>query len=397
MLLRTVAPVLDRHLERGKSILLLGPRQTGKTTLLRRIEAALRIELVEPRQRHRYERDPSLLRDEAIGLGERRPLIIIDEVQKVPELMDVAQRLIDERRAQFVLTGSSARKLRRHHDLNLLPGRVVSLRLDPLTLEEHAPHGLHELLVDGALPGIRLQRMADDREADLRSYVEAYLEEEVRQEALVKRMAPFARFLELAGIESGRIANFSKIASDIGVSSPTIQAYYEILVDCLVAERVEPITQSASRKKLTRSSRYLLYDLGVRRLCAGEGRRLHRERLADLFEQMIGLELLRHARVHLPGARLRFWRDPDGPEVDWILEHQRRLVPIEVKWTERPTRADARHLRVFLDEYPEAKAAFVICRCERALAIAPNITALPWQALGEPNNAITRAARGARR
>src|SRR5207249_8621651 len=136
-----------------------------------------------------------------------------------------------------------------------------------------------------------------------------YLEEEVRQEALVKRMAPFERFLELAALESGRIVNFSGMASDVGVSGPTIQGYYELLVDCLVAERIEPITRSVTRKKLTRSSRYLLFDLGVRRLCSGEGSRLGRERLGELFEQMDGLELIRACRLHAPGARVRFWRD----------------------------------------------------------------------------------------
>ena len=262
--------MVERHVRRGKSILLLGPRQTGKTTLLRALRPDLTIELVEPRERRRFERDPSTLRDEALALGRRRPLIVIDEVQKVPALMDVAQRLIDRDEAQLVLTGSSARKLKRHHDVNLLPGGVVSLRLDPLTLEESMPSSLGEALTDGALPGIRSQRSAADREQDLRSYAETYLEEEVRQEALVKQMAPFARFLELAALESGRIANFSRVAADVGVSPHTIQSYCEILVDCLVAERVDPISRSATRKKLTKSSRFLLFDLGVRRLSAGE-------------------------------------------------------------------------------------------------------------------------------
>jgi predicted AAA+ superfamily ATPase len=390
---RTLQPVLQHHLGRGKSVLLLGPRQTGKTTLLRHLRPDLVVELIEPRERQRYEKDPSTLRDEVLGLKEKRPLVVIDEVQKVPELMNVAQGLIDKGQAQLVLTGSSARKLRRGGEINLLPGRVLGLRLDALTLEESLPATLLDALTDGALPGIRTQDLATDREQDLRTYVETYLEEEVRQEALVKRMAPFSRFLELAALESGRIVNFSRIASDIGASAPTIRGYYEILVDCLVAERVDPITRSSTRKKLTRSSRYLLFDLGVRRLAAGEGRRLGPERLGELFEQMVGLELIRLCRLHAPGAKLRFWRDPDGPEVDWVVEHEGRYVPVEVKWSERPRAADARHLRTFLDEHDNAPAGFIVCRSPRALAIDERITAVPWQSLADPEQGVLRAVR----
>jgi predicted AAA+ superfamily ATPase len=390
---RSLQPLVEHHLGRGKSILLLGPRQTGKTTLLRLLEADLTVELVEPRERQRYERDPSTLRDEVGGLNKKRPLVIVDEVQKVPEIMDVAQGLIDKRQAQFILTGSSARKLKHHEGINLLPGRVVTLRMDPLTLEENAPNALSEALTDGALPGVRTQRSAPDREHDLRSYVETYLEEEVRHEALVKRMAPFARFLEMAALESGRIINFSSMASDVGASAPTIRSYYEILVDCLVAERVDPITASTTRKKLTRASRYLLFDLGVRRLAAREGDRLGPQRLGELFEQMIGLELLRVCRLHAASAKLRFWRDPDGPEVDWVVEHEARYIPVEVKWSERPREADARHLAVFLKEHTNAGAGFIVCRCPRPLAITENITAVPWQSLADPEQALLRAIR----
>jgi predicted AAA+ superfamily ATPase len=165
--------------------------------------------------------------------------VTVDEVQKVPALMDVGQDLIDRGEAQFVFTGSSARKLRRGRDINLRPGRLVALRLDPLTIEENRPDTLQESLLFGALPAIRRLERDEDKEADLRSYVETYLEEEVRQEALVRNVGIFSRFLELAGQESGRIANYSKISQDVGVSAVSVRTYYEILCDCLVAERVE--------------------------------------------------------------------------------------------------------------------------------------------------------------
>jgi predicted AAA+ superfamily ATPase len=379
---RLLQPVLARHLARGKSILLLGPRQTGKTTLLGGLGADLAVSLASPAARQRYERDPSVLADEvgALRVPDGRgtpPLVTVDEVQKVPALMDVGQDLIDRRRARFVFTGSSARKLRRGQELNLLPGRVVVLRLDPLMLEERRPRSLEDALLYGALPAVCTTRDAADREADLRSYVETYLEEEVRQEALVRNVAAYGRFLELAARESGRVANYSRISPDVGVTSVTVQAYYEILCDCLVAERVEPVVRSASRKKLTKASRYLLFDTGVGRVAAREGRPLPQSRMGELLEQLVGIEIVRFCRLRAPEARLRFWRDPDGPEVDWVLEHPGGLLPIEVKLGDRPTERDTRHLHVFLEEYG-GRRGLVVCSAPRPLRLTRAVTAIPW-------------------
>jgi len=193
----------------------------------------------------------------------------------------VAQDLIDRGKAQIVFSGSSARKLRRGRDLNLLPGRVVALRLDPLTFEAQRPGSLQEALLLGSLPAIRRLRDREDREVDLRFYAEISLAGAVRQEAQVRNVRVFGRFVDLVGQESGRIVNDTKISQEVGVSAVSIRTCYEILCDCLVAER----TESTSRKKLARASGYLLFDLGVRRLAAGEGCRLHPSRWGDLFER----------------------------------------------------------------------------------------------------------------
>lgn len=381
---RNLEPHLLRHLRRGKSLLLLGPRQVGKTTLLSTLSADLNVNLVDRTLRLSYERRPQRLLEEVSALPRKAapPLVIIDEVQKVPEIMDVAQQLIDAKHAQFILTGSSARKLRRHGDMNLLPGRLVHLRLDPLTLDELPEAALDDLVYDGSLPGCVQTLDAGDRELDLKSYVEAYLDEEVRAEALVRRIGDFARFLELAGIESGNIINLSAIASDVGLSKNTVGNYFEILFDCLVAERIDPITRSATRKKLTRSSRFLLFDMGVRRLCANEGRRVTPERRGGLFEQFVGLELIRHLRFAHPTAQLRFWRDPDGPEVDWVVEVHGRYVPIEVKWSDDPGPSVIKHVLTFLDEYQDqATHGYVVCRSPTRLQLHPRVTAIPWQHL----------------
>lgn len=367
------------HLQRGKSILLLGPRQVGKTTLLSNLKSDLKISFISRRERFRYQKDPEQLQDEIAALDKKKPLVIIDEVQRVPEIMDCVQDCIDSDQAQFILTGSSARKLKRHVDINLLPGRVVSLRLDPLTITEclELPK-INDLLLFGMLPAIALQKKSVDADEDLRSYVESYLEEEVQREALVRNLGPFVRFLELAAQEAGQIVNFSALASELNIDKNTVASYFEILHDCLITERVEPITKSKTRKKLTKSNRYLFFDMGVRRLAANEGLSPSRERLGQLFEQWVGLELIHQMRLEKPVGHLRFWRDPEGPEVDWVLEIEDQYIPIEVKLTDSPNIRDAKHLITFMREYPKAKFAYIICNCKRAMNIGENIRAIPW-------------------
>jgi predicted AAA+ superfamily ATPase len=380
---RHVEPRLRQALQRGKSVLLLGPRQTGKTTLLNRLRPDLLLNLLRPEVRQRYERAPQLLGAELDALRTRvhghRPLVALDEVQRVPELMDVVQDLIDRRQAQFVLTGSSARKLRRGSGVNLLPGRLVPLRLDPFSLAERVPRALQDALVYGSLPGIALD--ADDaaREEDLRAYVTLYLEEEVRAEALVRKLGTFSRFLQMAALESGGISHFRGIARELGGAHTTVAGYYEILEDCLIAERIEPLSKSRTRKKLTKSPRYVFFDLGVRRAAAEESPRPSVREVGALFEQYVGLELLRAIRQTGRVLHLRFWRDPDGPEVDWIVEGEQTLLPVEVKWSATPSDRDAKHLRTFLAEYPRADAAVIVCRAPRRFRIGPGITAVPWQ------------------
>lgn len=374
-----------RHtIDRNKSVLLLGARQTGKTTLIGRFDPDLSISFVQPDVRQRYEKSPHLLKGEIESLvsknGARRFLVILDEVQKVPAILDVVQDIIDREKANFILTGSSARKLRRGAEINLLPGRIVAFRMDPFSLKEFPSQGLENLLLYGSLPGISAVRDLRDREIDLESYVTTYLEEEVRAEAVVRNLGDFARFLELAASESGGIINLRKLSQEIGVSHTTIGAYYQILEDCLIAERIEPLTRSKTRKKLTKSEKFLFFDLGVRRLAAREGTKPSRDTMGKLFEQFVGLELLRSARAKSQAVKIRFWRDPDGPEVDWVVDRDGAYTPVEVKWTENPMPGDAHDLEVFLSEY-ESDVGYLICRVPRKIKLRDKVFALPWQSL----------------
>ncbi len=383
---RQVEKEVRYALARDKSVLLLGPRQTGKTTLLGQLKHHLSLSFVQAAIRQRYEKSPESLQGEIESLAARsphkRPIVLLDEIQKVPSLLDVIQDLIDRKQAVFVLSGSSARKLKRGPGVNLLPGRVVTLHLDPLNLWERPNAPIKDRLFYGDLPGIVHLPKMQDQETDLKSYVVSYLEEEVRAEGIVRNFPSFARFLELAASESGRIVNFRKLSQEIGVAHTTISSYYEILEDCFIAERVEPYTRSTTRRKLTRAERYLFFDMGVRRAAAGEGTLVARDRYGPLFEHWVGLELKRLTRNHQRTISLRFWRDPDGPEVDWVLETERELIPIEVKWTGTPRAQDAVHLETFIREYSgKTKKGFIICQTPRPVRISATIEAIPWQQL----------------
>ncbi len=379
---RKIKDRVERALNRGKSILLLGPRQTGKTTLLASIAAAKRVNLILPRTRAQYEADPERLLREIAGLPTPKgqtPLITIDEIQLVPELLDVCQHMIDQKLAQFILSGSSARKIKARADLNLLPGRVVYLRLDPLCLDEFVPLRLEDELYFGALPGLVQVKNKEDKTEDLRAYVETYLEEEIRKETQIRNLASFSKFLSIAASSSGQICNYSNIANQCGVTSVTVQSYYQVLEDCLICERITPLTSSVSRKRLTKSPRYFFFDLGVRRIAAGEGESLGQTAEGLLFEQFVCLQLLRKLHLTSSRAKIHFWNDPSGPEVDLIIQSGDSLIPIEVKLTASPSIGDAKHLRVFMREYPKAKRGYVICQAEDEQILTPNIQTLHWK------------------
>jgi uncharacterized protein len=389
---RKIEKNINAALQRNKSILLLGARQTGKTTLLQQIPTDLYVSLAQPVVRQRYERDLSLLQGEIEALTKKNssdkdelPLVIIDEVQKIPDIMDLAQDLIDRKKAKFILTGSSARKLRRRGSINLLPGRVVSLKLTPMIVEEipASDRIISELLLYGSLPGIVTDSANDNKDIDLNSYVTTYLEEEIRAEALVRDLGSFARFLELAASESGNIINFRKLSQEIGVAHTTISEYYQILEDCLVAERVEPLLYTKTRRRLTKMPKYLFFDLGVRRASANEGVKLPNKYLGSLFEQFIGLELLRLTNLSSKRAKVFFWRDVNGNEIDWIIEAEDKYIPLEVKLTASPKLHDAKHLQTFLDEYEQAENAYIVCTSPRKIKLAERIYAIPWQTLAD--------------
>lgn len=403
---RALEPQLASPASAAKVRILLGARQTGKSTLLRRLasDQALMFNLQERKTRLELERNPALLTQQLRAEPRRQLDVLIDEIQKVPALLDEVQCLYDEApgRYRFVLTGSSARRLKRT-SANLLPGRAHVFHLGPLVLAERGyPPGqvfpplgggtapgpafpradLETLLRLGNLPGVAGED-AESGARTLEGYVELYLEEEIRREALVRDLGAFQQFLELAAMESGQIVNLAALSRESGVPLPTLRGYYQVLEDTFVGYRI-PAFGRGGRKRVLTSPRFLFFDLGVRNAAArlGFSATLLKTQAGLLFENWVGLELYQRCLAAGRTHRLSFWRTAHGAEVDYVLETPDETIPIEAKWTAAPHPADLRHLNLFLDTYPErARRAFLVCRCSAPQQMTARITAVPWHRL----------------
>ncbi len=396
----------SRHLEgalfseisRDKVKLILGPRQSGKTTLLRHTLSTranlLVVNLQDRRQRIKYERERSafLQELEALPAG---TTVFVDEIQKVPELFEDVQYAVDEHpgRFDFFLTGSSARKLKRG-SANLLPGRTHLFALSPVLQAEQREteilsiemsekrrfpmRSLEELLIYGNLPGL-YHESKESWLATLFAYTELYIENEIRKENVVGDMGAFLSFLRLAALESGQTVNYSRLASVIGTSVNTVRNYYQILEDTYLGFRLTAFGRS--RKKLVSAPRFLLFDTGVRNaLCQlPMSQALVTMDGGHLFEQLVLTELYYRCRYHGRGHGISTWRTRTGAEVDAILETPEEHIPIEVKWTDAPNAKSIRHVDTFLDLHADtASRGYVICRVDRPRRITERITALPW-------------------
>ena len=397
-------PVLLEVVRKKQSILILGPRQVGKTTivkhLLTREANSITYSLQIPEVRLALEKDPSLLIRQ-IKAAKPHPVVFIDEAQKVPELFDAVQYLIDEKLATFIITGSSARKLKRKGG-NLLPGRLKNSRLDPLMWNEFgwlegagveelrikngpnkAAYTFEKSMIFGALPGIVSQMEDVDRADFLKAYSQTYLEEEIRAEALSRKIGAFSRFLELAAQESGTAPNFAKLSMESGVSAPAIKEFYNVLEETLVAERVDAYLKNA-RKRILKTARYYLFDLGVRNSLARLPltSELINSQKGVLFEHVVMLEIIRRVRSLGKNYRVCYWRTASGLEVDCVVDTGAGVIPIEIKSSAHIRLADLSGLTAFLKEYPkQAQQGFVIAQVAKPEKLSENITVLPWRSL----------------
>jgi predicted AAA+ superfamily ATPase len=335
----------DRISGSGKNILLLGPRQVGKSTLCRELSPIRIIDLADEHAYLSYAKDAGLLKKELNAI-ESSGLIVIDEIQRLPSLLNTVQSIVDDpaNSFRFILTGSSARKLKRG-GANLLPGRVILEYMDPFTYSEiKNAFKLDRALQIGMLPGIYLDR--EDSIATLDSYVEVYLREEIRSEALVRNLGDYARFLDMTAILSGQWLNYSKISSETEIPKETIRRYTTLLEDTLLIFRLPAF---APRRKITRRiaqrDKFLFFDIGVRNAILGIHRRpITLDQKGSAFEQWLTLQIIYINRALRKDWRLSSYRTEGGAEVDLVIERDEDILGIEIKSGRNVSPADCRGL-----------------------------------------------------
>lgn len=312
----------------GSSILLLGPRGTGKSTWMQQhFAAAERYDLLDSREALRLERNPALLFNELQSLPPGS-WVIIDEVQKVPAVLNEVHRLMEQRKLRFILCGSSARKLKRSGS-NLLAGRAIVAHMFPLTSAELNGDFDPELaLVRGTLP---MAVTGSDPEGYLTTYADMYLTEEIRTEALTRNVGAFSRFLEVAARQNGQVTNTANIARDAAVGRTTVQNYFDILVDTLIGYWV-PAWKLKQATKQVKHPKFFLFDPGVARTLSG---RLPypptQEELGPLLETLVFGEVKAFLAYRKQNYKLHFWSNYDGTEVDLLCETKSGFVAVEIK------------------------------------------------------------------
>jgi predicted AAA+ superfamily ATPase len=336
---RLLRPILVHG---GRSLLLLGPRQVGKSTLLASLEPDLSINLASPVTFRDYVTRPDRLEHELAAAPTSVRTVFIDEVQRVPPLLDAVQALLDARprRFRFLLSGSSARKLRRGQ-ANLLPGRIHLHQLHPLVAAElGTAFDVERVLAHGSLPGIYAEPDQRTRSGDLRGYADAYLREEIQAEALVRDIGGYARLLDLVAVSSGRVLNLNALCRDADIGYETARRYVEVLEDTLIVFRV-PAWSGSDRASLVAHPRLFLFDIGVRNALLRRplDRCLDDER-GILLEHLVAQELHRRTGTLWPEMALYHYRTRHGAEVDFVVQVGRELWTVEVKASRQVNRTD---------------------------------------------------------
>ncbi|MBI5554975.1 MAG: ATP-binding protein [Elusimicrobia bacterium] len=344
-------PRIIKH-SKEKSFFLFGPRGTGKTTWVKSsFPQAVFIDLLESEIYNDLLANPQRL--ERFIPRDFKEWIIIDEVQRIPAILHEVHRLIEKNRYCFILTGSSARKLRQR-GVNLLAGRALKYSFHPLTAVELGnDFNLQRSLKYGQLPSVYIE---SDPKSYLESYVETYLREEIQQEGLTRNLSAFSRFLETASFSQGAVLNASAVARECAIERKVVENYFAILDDLMIGYRLPVFTKKAKRRVIAHHKFYF-FDVGVYRTVRPSGP-------LDLPEEMAGaaLETLVFQELRAINDSLRlgydlfYWRTADQVEVDFILYGEKGIMAIEVKRTNRITEQMTHGLKTFLKDYPQAEA-----------------------------------------
>ncbi len=360
----------------SESLFLWGPRQTGKSTLLANLfPNSIKYDLLLSAEFNRLAKNPDLLKEELMAIPEEKLAklqpIILDEVQKIPALLDVVQWLIVNKDMKFILCGSSARKLRHGHG-NLLGGRALHCELHPLSFSEIPDFDLQKALTRGLLPR---HYLTDTYARRLQSYIGDYLKEEIMAEALTRNIQAFSNFLDIAGLSNGEIINFSNIARECGVSAPTVKEYYQILCDTLMG-RFVPAFRKRAKRRTVEAPRFYFFDVGVvNTLTKRKNIEQGSELFGRAFEHFIYQELVAYSDYRNANIEMTYWRTTSGFEVDFILNEQ---IALEVKSSTTIQSHHLKGLRAINDDHPELKR-IIVSLDQRKRLTDDNITIFPWK------------------
>lgn len=355
-----------------ESCFLWGPRQTGKSTLLKLLfPKALFFDLLLSDEFERLIRKPELMRQEVLASPHRIGPVIIDEIQKIPVLLDDVQWLIVNQHVHFVLCGSSARKLKRS-GVNLLGGRALRYEMFPLVSKEIDNFDLVRAVNHGFLPR---HYSHEDPEKLFRAYIGDYLREEIAQEGLVRNLPSFSRFLEAAAFSNGSVPVFKNIGQECGVSEPTVKEYFQILEDTLIG-RFLPSFQKRPKRRVIQSPKFYYFDVGIantllkrKKLVPGD------ELFGYAFEHFLFQELIAHSHYSGKEYPIAYWQTTSQLEVDFILGEPE--VAIEAKAVREVSTQHLKGLRAFCEEYPVKKA--MVVSLDKSPRKIGNIDVLPWR------------------
>jgi len=363
---------VELTLPKGKSCFLWGPRKAGKSYWIREhLKDAVLIDLLKTDVFSEYASRPALLRER---FENEKRLIVIDEVQKIPALLDEVHWLIENRGSQFLLTGSSARKLRKGH-ANLLGGRAWRRTMLPLSISEVSGFNLEEALVSGMLPP---HYLSENPIEDLRAYVADYLKEEIAAEALTQNIPAFSDFLRVAAITSSELLNYTNIARECGINQRTVRAYFDILEDSFLGFRLPAWTRSKKRRMIT-AEKFYFFDVGVANYLAGRHPQPGNSDFGKSLEHLILMELRAYQTYRNPEMPLCYWRTSSGIEVDFLLGESE--LAVEVK-SGKVHEGDLKGLKA-LSQDKSVKHKVVVCTETMPRTTQEGIVVLPLEAFTE--------------
>ena len=373
--------VLEKSLPRKFSFFLLGPRQVGKTTIIKRLKPDFSVDFLNREVFIRYSKDPDILYRELSAMPKKSQLVSVDEVQKIPEILETVHRCMNELpHISFILSGSSARKLRRG-GVNLLGGRALDYRIYPLSEEElGSDYLLENVLKYGSLP--RIADLISSGEKNiaiklLRSYVSTYLKEEIKDEALVQNLNYFHNFLEVSADYYASQINITELSAKAEISSHYVRKYFSILEDTLIGFFLKPYAGS-ERQRMSKQPKFYFFDNGVTRAIRGlASSEITSEEKGKLFEQWVVNEIKREIDYQQSELKMNFWRTKSGAEVDILLLRGSEIVlAIECKSNTIIERKSLSGLSAFSKTYP--KVPLVLCapvnmpqRLESGLDVLP--------------------------